>query len=355
MIFPAYIAIHLSIGGIGMYTLCRVRKKIPSVSFFIAELVTLSGCFTFGMQWAYIFGSYCWIMWLLVTLYLLVETGNYIWVVLSGLVLANIGLCSSAHGALFAVMIYILIFGTVVWKWKNEWKRCLQLTGKFITSGFIGMGIASIQLFPFFETSIKSFRYVPGMDITESSKKIPLALFKEDVVGADRIMDLFGAYYGTIAMMSILLVLIIVGIFIKAEKEDCFNAFAKILLFGALAYSMGLGVCDILWYIPGYNAIRKPILYAPFIIMAVSNDSDGIFVTTEFFYPGWNVMVDGKKVDVFCANYAFRGVYLPAGNHIVEYTYSPMSLKIGIEVAILALMVLVAIVIVEIKKYKHAN
>ena len=45
--------------------------------------------------------------------------------------------------------------------------------------------------------------------------------------------------------------------------------------------------------------------------------------------PGWVVFIDGVNKDILSANYAFRGVFIPAGDHIVIFKYKPLSLTIG--------------------------
>jgi uncharacterized membrane protein YfhO len=39
--------------------------------------------------------------------------------------------------------------------------------------------------------------------------------------------------------------------------------------------------------------------------------------------------VDRKEEKIHRANYTFRAVSVPAGNHKVEFIYKPMSFKIG--------------------------
>ena len=48
--------------------------------------------------------------------------------------------------------------------------------------------------------------------------------------------------------------------------------------------------------------------------------------------------IDGKAGELFPAYYAFRGVLVPAGRHTVEYTYFPLSLRIGLAVSTAALL-----------------
>jgi hypothetical protein len=57
----------------------------------------------------------------------------------------------------------------------------------------------------------------------------------------------------------------------------------------------------------------------------VSGDRDGLVVLHDLYYPGWEASVDGVRVPVVKANILFRGVEVPAGSHIVEFTFRPFS------------------------------
>ena len=46
-------------------------------------------------------------------------------------------------------------------------------------------------------------------------------------------------------------------------------------------------------------------------------------VTSDIYYPGWRAYVDGAPAQLFVANYAFRGVKLPAGQHKVRFEFAP--------------------------------
>lgn len=72
----------------------------------------------------------------------------------------------------------------------------------------------------------------------------------------------------------------------------------------------------------------------------------GILVLTDAFYPGWKVFVDGIEQTILRANYLFRGVEVPAGNHNVEFVYDPLSFKIGLVISSLTAALLLAIPLV---------
>jgi hypothetical protein len=53
----------------------------------------------------------------------------------------------------------------------------------------------------------------------------------------------------------------------------------------------------------------------------VKSSVSGLLVLSELWFPHWHVKVDGQEAEVLRVNYAFRGVRVPAGDHIVEYFY----------------------------------
>ncbi len=59
-------------------------------------------------------------------------------------------------------------------------------------------------------------------------------------------------------------------------------------------------------------------------------------VLSDLYYPGWNATCDGAPVPIFPGNYLFRAVKIPAGTHVVEYTYRPISFRIGCFLALFA-------------------
>ena len=77
-------------------------------------------------------------------------------------------------------------------------------------------------------------------------------------------------------------------------------------------------------------------------VVDVSLETPGFLVLSDSFYPGWKVYVDGQETRLLRADYALRAVQLPAGRHQVRFVYEPLSVKIGLGVSSLALLVLSA-------------
>jgi uncharacterized membrane protein YfhO len=71
-----------------------------------------------------------------------------------------------------------------------------------------------------------------------------------------------------------------------------------------------------------------------------------VAVFSEVYYPlGWNAFIDGQKADYVKTNYVLRGMYLPAGDHEIEFRFEPKSYTTGRIITIIAnILVFLAII-----------
>jgi hypothetical protein len=76
------------------------------------------------------------------------------------------------------------------------------------------------------------------------------------------------------------------------------------------------------------------------VTIAVETDQPGYLVLSDAYYPGWQAAVDGRPEPIRRANYAFRAVYVPAGQHTVEFIFAPLIWQIGLVVSGLTLLTL---------------
>jgi hypothetical protein len=74
------------------------------------------------------------------------------------------------------------------------------------------------------------------------------------------------------------------------------------------------------------------------ITITAEMENDGFLVLTDQFYPGWEALVDGEKVEIFRANYLFRSVALSAGRHEIVFRYRPMSFRLGATLSLAGLL-----------------
>ena len=64
-------------------------------------------------------------------------------------------------------------------------------------------------------------------------------------------------------------------------------------------------------------------------ILSISSSNPGYLVMSDVWYPGWQSSVDGKQETLMHANYLFRSIQIPAGEHEVKISYRPKWLYFG--------------------------
>lgn len=63
---------------------------------------------------------------------------------------------------------------------------------------------------------------------------------------------------------------------------------------------------------------------------ATKSSSAGFAVFSEIYYPkGWTATIDGNEAPIVCTNYILRGLVVPAGEHTVEFAFSPAPYATG--------------------------
>jgi Bacterial membrane protein YfhO len=81
-------------------------------------------------------------------------------------------------------------------------------------------------------------------------------------------------------------------------------------------------------------------------------------VFSEIYYDaGWNAYLDGQKTDYVKTNYLLRGMYLPKGNHTIDFKFEPKTFYTGRTITIwstilIYLSVLLSLVFYFMKKNK---
>lgn len=98
-------------------------------------------------------------------------------------------------------------------------------------------------------------------------------------------------------------------------------------------------------FLPDSTASIRLTGYHPeHMVYAFSAGSEQLAVFSEIYYDkGWKAFIDGKEVPHFRADYVFRALVIPAGEHQVEFKFEPdtfyASEKISLAASILLLLV----------------
>ncbi|HEY9778025.1 MAG TPA: YfhO family protein [Planktothrix sp.] len=73
------------------------------------------------------------------------------------------------------------------------------------------------------------------------------------------------------------------------------------------------------------------VAYQPMrVTISTKSDKPGFLMLNDTMYPGWNAYIDGSKTKLLHADYLFRGVFVPAGTHTLEFKYQPHWFYLGL-------------------------
>jgi hypothetical protein len=79
----------------------------------------------------------------------------------------------------------------------------------------------------------------------------------------------------------------------------------------------------------------------------IKADGPGLLVSSELYFPGWQVFVDGKKETIIPFEGVLRGVLLQRGRHEISFLFIPYPVYIGI---FLSLCTTIFLIFITIKK-----
>ncbi|TAK34633.1 MAG: hypothetical protein EPO21_09005 [Chloroflexota bacterium] len=65
------------------------------------------------------------------------------------------------------------------------------------------------------------------------------------------------------------------------------------------------------------------------VSVQTSAESGAYLVLTDSFYPGWRAFIDGRETQIYRADYLFRAVRIPPGQHNVVFVYDSTLIKVG--------------------------
>lgn len=88
------------------------------------------------------------------------------------------------------------------------------------------------------------------------------------------------------------------------------------------------------------QASYKRLSFQSFMVETEASEEARLFVSSAAF-PGWKVLVDGRQASLDKISWPFLSILLPAGKHQLVFDYWPGSFKIGLEVSLLGIILLI--------------
>lgn len=98
------------------------------------------------------------------------------------------------------------------------------------------------------------------------------------------------------------------------------------------------------------NSELKLISYSPNkIIFMTKTDGNKLLFISDNYYPGWKAFIDGDSTTIFRADYSFRSIVIPKGEHRIVFTFYPDSFRIGLMTSILSSFLLICFLALKSK------
>jgi hypothetical protein len=74
------------------------------------------------------------------------------------------------------------------------------------------------------------------------------------------------------------------------------------------------------------------------ITLEISSPNPGYLVVADVWYPGWRAYLDDNPIQLMRANYLFKAVSVPSGEHAVTVVYKPTMYYVGMALSGMALL-----------------
>lgn len=76
------------------------------------------------------------------------------------------------------------------------------------------------------------------------------------------------------------------------------------------------------------------------VLIHTESINPAFLVLSDVNYPGWSATIDGKETEIYLTNYVLRGVKVPAGKHVIDFRFRPLSLYLGAGISFLAIIII---------------
>ncbi|QPC83606.1 YfhO family protein [Phototrophicus methaneseepsis] len=79
--------------------------------------------------------------------------------------------------------------------------------------------------------------------------------------------------------------------------------------------------------------------------ISVTSEDGGYLILSDAYYPGWKATMDNTEMPIYRANVMFRAVEVPAGEHVIVFTFEPTMWIVAIGVGVAAWVVILVLLI----------
>ncbi|OGG30767.1 hypothetical protein A2973_01855 [Candidatus Gottesmanbacteria bacterium RIFCSPLOWO2_01_FULL_49_10] len=81
---------------------------------------------------------------------------------------------------------------------------------------------------------------------------------------------------------------------------------------------------------PGDTKDIRVTSYTPNSVgVTTATTCNAYLVSSDVYYPGWHAYIDGKETPIYKGNMSFRTIYIPKGEHTIEFKFTPTIFILG--------------------------
>ena len=81
------------------------------------------------------------------------------------------------------------------------------------------------------------------------------------------------------------------------------------------------------------------------VIIDTNNSKSEFLVLTDSFYPHWTASIDGEEAKIYRANGLVRAIFVPEGNHSIEFHYESAPFQLGGTVSFVTAVFLIGVLV----------
>ncbi len=91
------------------------------------------------------------------------------------------------------------------------------------------------------------------------------------------------------------------------------------------------------------------------LTVRASSRGPAFVLVNDLYWPGWRATIDGAPTEILRANYLFRAVHIPSGEHEVTFTYASPALRYGKLITIVTILGLLAALAIRAATHRRRN
>ncbi|MHB1275699.1 MAG: YfhO family protein [Candidatus Humimicrobiaceae bacterium] len=91
------------------------------------------------------------------------------------------------------------------------------------------------------------------------------------------------------------------------------------------------------------------------IVLSTESSQDSYLVFSDSYYPGWKAFIDKNETKIYRTDGVIKGIYIPAGNHEIIFSFLPTNFRLGVSVSLISYVSLIITISVLFSRKRNLN